>query len=77
VVASGLFFSFDQEFDIDGQPAGVPQEAFDSFEQNVSLSLIVGGSAREQILAADGGFKWRRGPLIQGIGRLDVVVAVE
>ena len=44
---------------------------------NVHLSFVVGRAAAEQIAAADGRLKGRRGPQIQRLGRLHVVVPVE
>ncbi len=44
---------------------------------NVDLPLVVGGAAGVQIAAANGGFKCRRGPEVQRLGRLHIVMAVE
>src|SRR5262249_27772886 len=38
--------------------------------------FVVASAPGEQIISADGGFKWRRGPLVQRIGGLHVVMAI-
>jgi hypothetical protein len=40
------------------------------------LALVVDGSAGIKIAVALGGFEGRRFPLVEGIGRLDVVVSI-
>src|SRR5260370_3069069 len=43
----------------------------------VTLPLVVGGAAAEEIACAHGGFERRRGPQIQRLGGLHVVVSVK
>src|SRR6266852_9363186 len=44
---------------------------------NVHLALVVGGAAAEEIAVAHGGLKGRRGPEIERLSGLHVVVPVE
>jgi hypothetical protein len=44
---------------------------------NVDLPFVVGGAAAEEIAIADGGFKSGRGPEIERLSGLHVVVPVE
>src|SRR6476661_9862453 len=46
-------------------------------EQTVDLPLVIGSAPGVQLAIADGGRERRRGPLVERIGRLDVVVAVD
>ena len=43
----------------------------------IDLALVVAGAAREDVVAADLRLEGRRLPLVQRVGRLHVVVAVE
>src|SRR5712692_8201325 len=52
-------------------------QGFEGFQVNVDLALVVGGAAAKEIAIPHGGFERRRGPKIEGLGRLHVVVAVE
>src|SRR5215467_2612379 len=44
---------------------------------DVDLAFVVGGAASEEIAVADGGFKRWRGPEVERLGWLHVVVAVK
>ena len=77
VLASGLLFAFDQESHIDWKVSVVLQQAFHRLEQDVSLSFVVGGAARVEIVSAHGGLEGRRRPFVERVGRLHVVMAVE
>ncbi len=74
--AADFFFAFDQEFEIDGQPAVDGAQSFGGLDVHVHLALVVGGAARVDVAVADGRLEGRRMPQLQRIGRLDVVVAV-
>jgi hypothetical protein len=68
-----FFFAFDQETKIDRRPAG----RLDRLQQAEHLSLVVGRAARVQPAIADRRLERRRGPLVERIGRLDVVMTVD
>ena len=46
-------------------------------EQAEDLALVVGGAARVEPAVAHGGLERRPDPLVERVGRLDVVVAVD
>ena len=77
VLAAGLLLAFEQELHVDRQLAGGLQQALDGFDLDVDLALVVAGAARVDVVAAHFGLERRRLPLVQRIGRLHVVVAVE
>ena len=77
VLAAGLLLAFEQELHVDRQFAGGLQQAFDGLDLDVDLALVVAGAAGVDVVAADLGLEGRRVPLVQRIGRLHVVVAVE
>src|SRR5271163_390702 len=52
-------------------------ERFEGFQVDVNLAFVVGCAAAVEIAVASLGKKRRRGPQIQGIGRLNVVMPVE
>ena len=60
-----------------GSLPGLLQVRLDGLEVHEDLALVVGRAARVDLAVADGGLKRRRLPELDGIDRLDVVVAVE
>ena len=52
VLAAGFLFAFDQELHVHRQLAVRLQQAFDGFDQDVGLAFVVGGAARENVVAA-------------------------
>ena len=74
--SADFFFSFDQKLHVHRQRAVHRAQRFHGFDVHVHLALVVAGSAGVEISVADGGLKRRRGPQLQRIGRLDVVMAV-
>ena len=77
VLAAHLLFALDEELHVYGQAARGLQEALDSLDRDVDLPLVVGRSAGEDIFTANIGLEGRRLPLLERIGRLHVIVAVE
>ena len=75
--AADFFFAFDQHLDVDGQLAGGLVQRIERADVNVHLSFVVGGAAAEEIAAAHGRLKRRRGPQVDRLDGLDVVMAVE
>src|SRR5207245_1617954 len=43
----------------------------------VDLALVVGGTASKEVAVSNGRFESGRGPKIEGLGRLDVIMAVK
>ena len=66
-----------RNFTLTGRLAGGLQQPFDGLDLDVDLALVVAGAARVDVVAAHFGLERRRLPLVQRIGRLHVVVAVE
>src|SRR5579863_9003825 len=52
-------------------------ERFERFQVDMNLAFVIGRAAAEEIAIACFGKKRRRGPKIQGIGRLNVVMPIE
>ena len=77
VFAACLFLAFEQELHVDGELAGGLEQRLHGFDLDVDLPLIVAGAAGVDVVAADFGFKGGRLPLIERVGRLHVIVAVE
>ena len=71
--AAVLFLAFDQEAEVDGRVTA----CLDRLEQAEHLAFVVGGAAGEHPAVANGRFERRRAPLVERIGRLHVVVAVD
>ena len=77
VLAAHFFFAFDEALDVQRQlPLGL-EEAFERLAEQIHLPFIVHGTARINVIVADGWLKRRRDPFIQRIGWLHVIVAVE
>ena len=53
------------------------QQALHRLDLDVDLAFVVTGAARENVVAADLRLEGRRLPLVERVGRLHVVVAVE
>src|SRR5260370_14952615 len=75
--AANLFFAFDEDFYIDGEFAVHLLQGRQGFQVDVNLALVVGGTATEEITVANCGFESGRGPEIERLGRLHVVMAVK
>ena len=52
-------------------------ERFESFQMDVNLAFVVGGAAAVEIAVARFGKKWWRGPEIERIRGLNIIVSVE
>ena len=71
--AAVLFLPFDQEAEVDGRPAA----GLDCFEETEHLSLVIRRAARKQLAVPHRRIeRWRR-PLVERLGRLDVIVPVD
>src|ERR1019366_2886949 len=77
VLAAGLLLAFEKELHVHGQLAGGLQQAFHGLHLNIDLPFVVAGTAAVDVVAADFGLERRRFPLVERIGRLHVVVAIE
>ena len=80
--ASGLLFAFEKDGHVDRQASMHGKPGAASLEEGHHLPLIVGGAAGDDDLARlrilrEARREGRGGPLLQGIGRLHVVVSVE
>ena len=76
VRAADFFFAFDEELDVAGKAARLFQVGLDRLDVHEHLALVVRGTARVNLAVADRRLEWRRGPELERIDRLDVVVAV-
>ena len=77
VFAAGLFFAFDEDFDVAGEAAIAFDEAAEGGEEDERLAFVVAGATGVDVVVFDDGFKRRGVPEVEGVGGLDVVVAVE
>src|SRR3989442_11526214 len=68
-----LLLTLDEKPEVHGRAC----RRLDRLQQAEDLPLVVGGAAREQPAVAHARLEWRRGPLVERIGRLYVVVPVE
>lgn len=59
VRAANFFFPFKKAFDIDGQPACCLQIGFERLDMGEHLSLVITGTATEEIDTADGRLEGR------------------
>ena len=75
-IAADLLLAFDHELHVDRELAVLAQEPLDRLDQNDDLSLIVGGAARVNVVAANFRFERSGFPFIQWVRRLHVIVAV-
>ncbi len=74
---SHFFFAFEEDADVERQLAVVGEQRFESLDLRPDLALVVDGAAGVEIAVALGGLEGRREPLVERIGGLDVVVAVD
>ena len=77
VLAAYLFLAFDQELDVDRQPAFGLHEALDRFEEEVGLPLVVNRAAGVDVLVAYRRLERGRNPFVERVRRLHVVVPVD
>jgi len=75
--SAGFFFAFDEDFDVAGEAAVAFDQAAEGSEEDEGLAFVVAGTAGVDVVVFDDGFKGRRVPKVEGVGGLDVVVAVE
>src|SRR5207248_4165382 len=77
-----FFFSFEEECGANRQSSARHDPGPRSFKEGHELALVVGSAAAIEPLDAvlallANRFEWRACPFVQGIGRLDIIVAVE
>ena len=72
-----LLFAFDQERDAQGQVRASLEQAGERGDGHEVRTLVISGPAAPDASVADDRLEGRRGPEIQRVGRLHVVVAVE
>src|SRR3990167_8679592 len=77
VLAADFFFALDHELDVHRQAALVLHEGFQRLEVHEDLALVVHHAAGVELAVAQGQLPGRREPLVERLGRLHVVVAVE
>ena len=77
MLAAGFLFAFDEELHVHGQFAVAAQQALHGLDLQIDLAFVVGCAAREDVAAPHLRLEGRRFPLIERIGRLHIVVAVE
>src|SRR5258708_14025918 len=75
--AADFFFSFDQDFHVDGKLAVYFLQRFERLQMEVHLAFVVGSAAAEEISIADGGFERGRSPKLERLGRLNIIVPVK
>ncbi len=76
-LAADLFLAFEDDADVDGELAAAGDEqGLEGFDVHPHLALVVDGAAGVEIAVALGGLEGRGVPLVEGLGGLDVVVAV-
>ncbi len=76
-VAADFLFPLDYELELQGQLAGRVDPGLRALEMREHLPLIVGGPPGVEIPVADGGLEGGRFPLIQRVGGLYVVMAID
>jgi len=81
VDAADFFFAFDEGDDVDGDAAPMLPVGEEGLKVAPDLSFVIDSAAGEDgveavFIFADGGFERGRGPLVEGLGGLDIVVAV-
>ena len=77
VRAADFLFALDENFDIDGKFSGDLVQGLKSFEMDVDLSFVVGGTARVNVAVANGGFERGSGPKVERFSGLYVVMPVK
>src|SRR3974390_732581 len=75
--AADFFFALDEHADVDGQlaVAGLKQ-GFEGLELHPELAFVVNGAAGVDVVVALSGFEGRGDPLVEGLGRLNVIVRI-
>ena len=76
-LAPGLLLALDHDLEVDGELAVDLHVGLDRLEVHVDLSLVVHGAARVELAVAHNGLEGLRGPQLERLGRLNVVVPVE
>ena len=74
--AANFFLAFKQHADVDGQLAGCGQQRLERLNLRPDLAFVIDRAAGVEIAVALGWLKGRRVPLVQRLGRLHIVVAV-
>ena len=74
---AALLLALDQHLDVDRQPPALPDDRFRGQDRDEQGTLVVRHAAGEQAPVALAGFEGRRGPKLERIRRLHVVVAVD
>ena len=74
---SHLFFAFEQDADVERQRAVRGQQRLERLDLRDHLALVVDRAAGVEIAVALGGLEGRREPLVERVGRLHIVVAVD
>ena len=74
---AALLLALDDEVDVERRHAVGIARGLVGLEQAVDLALVVGGAAAVEAPLAHGGVERRRLPLLERIGRLDVIVPVD
>ena len=77
VLAADLLFALDHELELQRQLAGGLDPGLGAFDVREHLPLVVGRAAGVEVAVADRRLEGRRDPLVERIGRLHVVVAVD
>jgi len=77
VRAAHFLFALDNELHIDRQLAPFRQQALDCLDLHEHLAFVVAGPAPFDLVVRDRGDEGRRVPLVEGIHRLNVVVAID
>ena len=77
VRAADLLLALDDALEVDRRGAGRPLKGLDRLDVDVGLALVVRGAPGEQVIAGHRRLKGRRLPLLQRVGWLDIIVAVD
>src|SRR5208282_3490770 len=72
-----FLFAFDQHFDVDREFPVDLVERFQGFQVDVHLAFVVGSAPAKEIAIARLGLEGGRGPILEGLGGLNVIVAIE
>ena len=72
-----LLVALEEEAQVDRQPPGGLHPGLDRLEVHEQLALVVAGAARVDALVLVARLERRSDPLVERVGRLDVVVAVD
>jgi len=75
--ATDLLLALHNELEVDGRGAFRGVEGLCRLHMDEKLALVIRSAPGVDICPADRRLEWRREPLIHGIGRLHVIVAVD